>query len=54
MTNDRSDVHAKGQGQRLKVKVTPNVAVSGAQLQFEFTADDEMMHKAWCCLEEVP
>ena len=23
-------------------------------LQFEFTYDDDMMHIAWCCLEEVP
>ena len=32
VTDDRSDVHAKGQGQRSKVKVTevkPNLAVSG-------------------------
>ena len=29
ITNDKSDVHAKGQGQRSKVKVTPNLAVSG-------------------------
>ena len=32
----------------------PNVTVSGLYLQFEFTYDDEMMHTAWCCLEEVP
>ena len=23
-------------------------------VQFEFSYDDEMMHIAWCCLEEVP
>ena len=50
ITNDRSGAHAKGQGQRSK----PNLAISGPQLQFEFTYDDEMMHKAWCCLGEVP
>ena len=33
-------VKVKGQGHRY--------------LQFEFTYDDEMMHKAWCCLGEVP
>ena len=32
----------------------PNLAVSGLYLQFEFEYDDEMMHIAWCCLEEVP
>ena len=32
---------------------TPNLAISGSWLQFEFTYDDEMMHRAWCCLEEV-
>ena len=32
----------------------PNLTVSGKYLQFEFTYDDEMMHIAWCCLEEVP
>ena len=47
-----------------KVKVTdqrsrphrskPNSAVSELWLQFEFTYDIEMMHKAWCGLEEVP
>ena len=52
ITNDRSDVHAKGQGQRSKVKVT------GVMTPFshfrEFTYGDEMMHKAWCWLGEVP
>ena len=50
LTNDRSDVHAKGQGQRSRV----NLTVSGPLLQFEFTNDDEMMHKSWCCSGEVP
>ena len=43
VTSDRSDVHAKGQGQRSKVKVTEVTT----QLQFEFTYDDEMMYIAW-------
>ena len=40
-----TDVHEKGQRSKVKVKLW---------LQFEFTYGDEMMHKAWCCLEEVP
>ena len=55
ITNDKSDVHAKGQGQRSRSqRSTPNLTVSGLLLQFEFTYDDEMMHIAWWCLEEVP
>ena len=57
ITNDRSDVHAKvkvrGQSSRSQ-RSQPNLAVSGPELQFEFTNDDEMMHKAWCCSGEVP
>ena len=56
ITSDRSDVHAIGQSQRLKVKVTEvNTQLSHfqtvTQLQFEFTYDDEMMH---IYIEEVP
>ena len=108
---DRSDVNAKGQGQRVKVKVTdvmaplsrfrtvtpvwihirwwndaqslmllrrcallffkvipqffqvtrkknrrfwPKLGVSGLELQFEFTNDYEMMHKAWSSIWEFP
>ena len=55
VTNDRSDVHAKGQGQRSRSQRSwPHLGVSGLSLQFEFTYGDEIMHKAWCCLEEVP
>ena len=58
ITNDLSDVHAKGKGQRSKVTVT----VVTTQLNsfrtvtpvFKFTYDDEMIHIAWCCLREVP
>ena len=33
----------------------PHLAVSGLYLQFEFAyGGNEMMHIAWCCLEEVP
>ena len=30
------------------------LSVSGQQLQFEFTKGFEMMHKAWCNVEQVP
>ena len=43
-------VKVKGQGHRSWT----HLALSGPKLQFEFTYADEMMHKAWCCLEEVP
>ena len=55
--NDRSDVHAKGQGQRSKVKVTVvKTQFNGflAVTPVSITYDDEMMHKAWCCFGEVP
>ena len=35
-------------------RIWPKLSVSGLLLQFEFTYDDEMMHIAWLCLEEVP
>ena len=54
ITIDRSDVHATGPGQRLKVKVTEIKTVSGPSPQLEFTYGDEMMHKAWCGIEQVP
>ena len=31
-----------------------NLTVSGPLLQFEFTYDNEMIHKAWSSIEEVP
>ena len=55
ITNDRSDVNAKGQGQRSKLQRSqPYLIVVGPLLQFEFTNDDEMIHEPWCCLGEVP
>ena len=111
ITEDQGNVHAKGQGQRSKVKVTevttqlngfqtvtpvwihiwwwndtyslmllrrgallffkvirqisrsqgaknrriwPWLGVSGLLLQFEFTNEYEMLHKAWSSIEEVP
>ena len=57
ITNDQSKVHAKGQGQRSKVKVTELTTklnrfrtVTPVWIIYH----DEMMHIAWCCLEEVP
>ena len=32
----------------------PYFAISEPSFQFEFTYHDEMMHRAWCCLGEVP
>ena len=49
ITIDQRDVHANDQGQRSKVKATE----VKTQLS-HFTYSDEMMHKAWCCLGEVP
>ena len=57
ITIDRRDVHAKGQGQRSKIKVTEVIPFSRFRTvtdQFEFTYSNKMMHKAWCCSEEVP
>ena len=56
ITNDRSDVRAKGQGQRSKVKVT-EVTIQLKRFRtvtpIWIHKDDEMIHKAWCCLGEV-
>ena len=55
MTEVTSMQKVKVRGQRSRSqRSTPNLAVSGPLLQFEFTYDDEIMHIAWCCLEEVP
>ena len=35
-------------------RIWPKLAVSGLQLQFEFTNGYDMMHKAWSSIEEVP
>ena len=57
ITNDRCDVHAKGQGQRSKVKVTE---VMTPLSRFR-TITPVWSHiwrwndaQSWCCLEEVP
>ena len=55
MTEVTSIQKVKLRGQRSRSqRSTPNLAVSGPYLQFEFTYDDEMMHRAWCCLGKVP
>ena len=33
--------------------ILPKLGVSGLLLQFEFTSGYELMHKAWCGIEEV-
>ena len=54
-TRVRSMQKVKVRGQRSRSQRSgPNLTVSGLQLQFEFTYDDEIIHIAWCCLGEVP
>ena len=56
ITKDNSDVNAKGQVQRSKVKVTKvktQFSRVRAITQFEYTYGDEMKYKARCCLGEV-
>ena len=48
-----SKVKVRGQRSRSQ-RSWPHLAVSGLWLQFELTYGNEMMYKAWCCLEEVP
>ena len=55
LANTISMQKVKVRGQRPRSQRSwPHLAISGPLLQFEFTYGDEMMHKAWCCLEEVP
>ena len=55
MTKVRFMQKVKVKGQRSRSQRSQrNLAVSGLLLQFEFQYDDEMMHIAWCCLEELP
>ena len=57
ITKDQGKVHAKGQGQRSKVKVTEVTTQLNrfrTVTPVEFTYGDEMIHIAWCCLGEVP
>ena len=57
ITNDRTEVHVKGQGQRSKVKATEVKrqlsrfrTVTPVQI---YTYRDEIINKAWWCLGEV-
>ena len=58
ITNDKSDVYAKVQGQKSKAKVSEvktKISHFGTiNPKFDFTYGDEMMHKAWYCLGAVP
>ena len=57
ITIDRSDVHAKGQGQKSKVRVRKVKTLFSRFRTVSpvwFTYGDEMMHKAWCGIGEVP
>ena len=46
-------VKVRGQRSRSQ-RSTPNIAVSGLYVQFEFTYSDEIMHTAGSSIEEVP
>ena len=53
MTEMESMQKVKVRGQKSRSqRPKPKLAVCG--LQFEFTDGYEMMHKAWCSIEEVP
>ena len=55
MTEVRYMQKVKVRGQRSRSQRSkPQIAVSGPLLNFESTYDDEMMHKAWSSIEEVP
>ena len=54
ITNDKSDVHAKGQGQRSKVKVTEVTTQLNRFRTVTPVWIDNEMHIAWWCLGEVP
>ena len=57
ITTDRSEVNAKFQGQRSKVKVTEaqtQFSRFRTVTQFALTCGDVTLHNAWCCLREVP
>ena len=58
ITIDKSNVHARGQGQRSKVKVTGDkkspILTQIGRFRTEFTNGYEMTHKAWSNLGDVP
>ena len=45
---------SRSHGTKKNRQFWPELSVSGLRLQFEFTDGFEMMHKAWCSIEEVP
>ena len=47
-------IHQISRSQRPKNRFWPELSISGLYLQFEFTDDYEIMHKAWRGIEEVP
>ena len=49
-----SEVKFQGHTAKKNPRFWPKLGVSGLQLQLEFKYDDEMMHRAWYCLGEVP
>ena len=50
----KSSVNLQGHKAKKNRRFWPKLGVSGLLLQFEFTNDDEMMHKAWSNMEDVP
>ena len=50
----RSSIKFKGHTGQKNRQFWPKLSVSGLWLQFEFTNGFEMMHKAWCSIDEVP
>ena len=49
-----SSIEFQGHTGQKNRRFWPELSVSGQQLQFEFIEGFEMMHKAWCNVEEVP
>ena len=49
----RSYVKLQGHTAKKNCRFWPKLGVSGLYLQFEFTDGFELMHKAWCSIEEV-
>ena len=48
-------IHQISRSHRTKnCRFWPELSIFGLWLQFEFTHGYEMMHKAWCSIEEVP
>ena len=50
----RSYVKLQGHTAKKNGLIWPNLGISGLLLQFEFIDGYQMIHKAWCCIEDVP